>query len=107
MIESTEQINLVLEIAGMPLFFSFGPVLAIPGEGIELVPGFTTPNDVKVQKFSFKTATWLITDNEIVSGMDFTFELSRQTFTFKVDAIAHGIIGWSEIKASIKELENV
>ena len=106
MIESAEEIALSLSLAGEELEFPYFSIRGIPGEDIQLIQGYDAlPYEAK--KFSFMVSSIDVEENEIKEEETFFYRAHRQTFTMKVDALSRGLFGWTDLKCSVLEVDNV
>lgn len=104
MLESEEQINKALELAGEPVEFPGGDTRAIPGSLVYNIPSFDSPADIEKQEFDFQMSFKDFTDLDVQKDDEFTYSLLEVDYLFKVDSFLNDLVGWMQLKCSLQEV---
>jgi len=106
MIETDEQIQQVVQLAGELLEFSFGGIYGIPTTDVYSVQGLNSPYDIEKQDISFKIAYSDFYENVIVVKDTFIYMLGRSTCTFEIVSHIHDFQGWVDLKVKLLTMED-
>lgn len=110
MLETSEQIQGVLEVCGEPITFTIGTppntttlvLKAIPSELVSNIQSFDSPADIYKQVIEFQIAQEDLDANaaNITIGKSFTYTLLSKMYSFTITDIWTDFIGW--ITLSVK-----
>lgn len=106
MLESEEQINKTLELAGGPIEFPGGEIRAVPGSLVYNIPSFDSPADIEKQEFDFQVSFKDFTALGVQKDDEFTYSLLDADYLFKVDSFLNDLVGWMQLKCSLQEVSS-
>jgi len=105
MLETQEQIDLTLSLAGEPMEFDNGILKGIPGELIYNVQGFDSPYDIDKQDFNFRVSNQSFFDLGIKAGDNFLYSLVGKLYKFQLISFSDDLTGWLNLRAKIINIE--
>jgi len=107
MLETVEQIQLTLDIAGEQLEFDNGTLKGIPGEVVYNVQSFDSPYDVYKQDFNFQVSSQAFFDLGLNSGDSFIYVLNNKEYRFKIMSIADDLTGWFNLQVKLTNVRDI
>lgn len=100
MIESSVEINAVLDSFGQNLEFNNGTIKGIPEIELSILAGEHSVYAVERQSFQFQCYLGDIVDNDLKDGDSFTTDDGIYTYTFKVNRPpTNDLLGWCTLYA--------
>ena len=107
MLETFEQIEQALNVAGETISFDKGTFKAIPGQVVYNIPSYDSPYDVNKQDISFRTALKYIKDYEILPEETFIYKIESLAteYTFKCKVFINDFTGWVQILCNLEGFE--
>lgn len=101
MIETQEQIDFALSLAGELLEFEKGDILAIPGTIVYNISSFDSPYDIEKQDFDFQTSLKLFHEVEIGKNDTFVYTLLDKVYAFEVTSYVDDLVGWVNLRCKL------
>lgn len=102
MLETEQQIQYSLIVAGEPITFNKGVIRGIPGQLVYNVPSFDSPYDIDKQDFTFQVSK---KDFSSIGGVPedlFTYNLLGENYSFKVLSYTNDLTGWLTLTCSFQ-----
>lgn len=106
MIETAEDIQTTLDIAGEDLVFELGTIKGIPGTLVYNVPSFDSPYDIEKQDFSFQISSNDFFAYVITKSTPFTYLLNNKVYNFEVTSYTDDLVGWIELRCNLIKVED-
>jgi hypothetical protein len=107
MLESKEQLDTCVTLAGEWLYFPRFKIRAIPGHLVYNVQSFDSVYDMEKQDFDFQILHTDFLCNEIAENDEFVYKLNGREYTFKILACIEDLINWVQLKTSFVSSDKV
>jgi len=100
MIETQEDIQFTLEMAGETITFNTFSLQAIPGDLVYNVQSYDSPYDLEKQDIDFRISYQDCLDNLVDSKDQFNYTLPNTTRTVRYEVMAYTVdtTGWVNLK---------